>query len=139
VENDKLHTAISLPRFSRYYIACNNNRRRALQLYRANIILSEKLYATIGMFEVILRNSIDRHFTSIKGACWLEDAVQPGGYLEVNDGCEDSFHGVQEAIQKLGPAYSHEALISKQTFGFWTYLFPERGRTNLNHIRHVPL
>jgi len=121
-----LHTAVSLPRFSRYYIACNRSKRKALQLYRANIILSEKLYAIIGMLEVILRNSIDRYFISTKGDHWLEDAVQAGGYLEVSNGCEDSFHVVQEAILKLGPAYTHEALISKLTFGFWTYLFAKK-------------
>jgi len=78
------------------------------------------------MLEVVLRNSIDRHFVSIKGNQWLEDAVQSGGYLDASDGCEDSFHVVQEAIQKLGPTYSHEALISKLTFGFWTYLFAKK-------------
>jgi hypothetical protein len=143
VENSKLHTAISLPRFSRYYIACNNNRRKALALYRANIILSEKLYAIIGMFEIILRNSIDRHFITKKGDHRLEEAVQPGGYLDVSDGCEDSFHVVQDAIQKLGPAYTHEALISKLTFGFWTYLFAKKqfvagGSTLLEIFRNRP-
>jgi hypothetical protein len=56
----------------------------------------------------------------------LEDAVQPGGYLEASDGCEDSFHVIQEAIQKLGQAYTHEGLISKLTFGFWTYQFAKK-------------
>ena len=83
MDNAQLHTAISQPRFSKYYAACGNNRRRALRLYRANILLSQKMYALIGVFEVILRNSIDRYFVLGKGSYWLEDAVQPGGYLDV--------------------------------------------------------
>ncbi len=53
------------------------------------------MHALIGVFEVILRNSIDRYFTAIKGTDWLEKAVQPGGYLDISAGCEDSFHIVQ--------------------------------------------
>ncbi len=32
VENERLYTAISQPRFSRYYVACGNNKQRALLL-----------------------------------------------------------------------------------------------------------
>ncbi|HWJ27338.1 MAG TPA: hypothetical protein VNS32_12405 [Flavisolibacter sp.] len=78
------------------------------------------------MFEIILRNSIDRHFVSLKGDLWLEDAVQQGGYLDVSSGCEDSFHSVQEAIHKLGLDYTHDRLIAKLTFGFWTYQFSKK-------------
>src|SRR6266480_1692203 len=99
--NSQFHTAISPPRFSRYLHACGN-KRKALQLYRANIVLSQKMYAIIGVFEIILRNSIDRHFISKKGHTWLSDAVQPGGYLDMVSGCEDSYHSIQEGIYKLG-------------------------------------
>ena len=126
MENDQFHTAISRPRFSRYHTACEGNRRRALKLYRANIMLSQKMYALIGVFEIILRNSIDRHFIALKGSCWLEDAVQPEGYFDVSPGCEDSFHVVQEALQKLGIEYTHDGLITKLSFGFWTYQFAKR-------------
>lgn len=102
------------------------------------------MYAVIGMFEVILRNSIDRHFASIKGTYWLEDAVQPGGYLEVAAGCEDSYHAIQENISKLGPGYTHDALISKLTLGFWTYQFSKKqfaaaGSTLLDIFPERPL
>ncbi|HTE33169.1 MAG TPA: TMEM175 family protein [Chryseolinea sp.] len=40
-----------------------------------------------------------------------------------NTKCEDTYHSVQEAIQKLGTDYTHDRLIAKFTFGFWTYQF----------------
>jgi hypothetical protein len=123
--NSQLHTAISQPRFNRYLTACKFNHDRALELYKANLLLSEKMYVINGMFEVVLRNSIDRHFIPLKGDFWLEDAVQPEGYLD-NDDCHDSFHAVQEAILKLGLTYTHDRLIAKLTFGFWTYQFAEK-------------
>ena len=126
MNNGQFHTAISLLRFSKYYLACGNSRRSALKLYRANIALSQKLYAVISVFEIILRNSIDRHFTLLKGDSWLADAVQPGGYLDVAVGCEESCHAVQECIYKLGQEYSHDQLITKLSFGFWSYQFAKK-------------
>src|SRR5262245_43271672 len=103
--NSQFHTAISYPRYFRYLSACGN-KCRALKLYRANIALSQKMYAVIGVFEVVLRNSIDRHMIAQKGAMWLEDAVNVSGYFDTNPGCEDSFHTVQEAIHSLGINYT---------------------------------
>ena len=120
--NSQFHTAISEPRYNRYLAACGN-KQRALKLYRANINLSQELYGVIGVFEVVLRNSIDRHMSRIKGSFWLEDAVSEGGYLEANANCFDSYHAVQDAIQKLGVDYTHDRLIAKLSFGFWTYQF----------------
>ncbi len=141
--NSQFHTAISEPRFERYFLACNNSRRKALKLYRANITLSRELYGVIGIFEIILRNSIDRHFIGVKGTEWLEDAVQQGGYFDTYLGCEESYHAVQETIQKLGTDYSHDNLISRLTFGFWTYQFAPKqfaaaGSTLLNIFPNRP-
>src|SRR5260221_13531250 len=80
--NSQFYTAISEPRYLRYLTACGS-RERALKLYRANILLSQQLYGVTGVFEVILRNSIDRHMIALKGNKWLEDAVAPGGYLDI--------------------------------------------------------
>jgi hypothetical protein len=84
------------------------------------------MYSVIGLFEIVLRNSIDRHFTSVKGPFWLEESVMLNGYLDTSEGCEHSFHSVQEAIQTLGLSYNHDSLIAKLTFGFWTYQFSKK-------------
>ena len=120
--NSQLHTAISSSRFERYFRACGDQ-DRALALYKANVALSQQLYGVIGVFEVILRNSIDRHMIAQQGKEWLEDAVAPGGYFDTSPGCEDAYHSVQDAIHRLGLLYTHDGLIAKLTFGFWAYLF----------------
>jgi hypothetical protein len=120
--NSQSYTAISTPRFQRYLEACGN-RDKALALYRANIALSQQLYGVIGVFEVILRNSIDRYMIAQQGDEWLENAVTSGGYFDISPGCEITYHSVQEAIHRLGIQYTHDELITKLTFGFWTYLF----------------
>ena len=124
--NSQFHTAVSAPRFNRYIKACNFDRRKAKKLYRLNLRLSAKIYAVIGIFEIILRNSIDRHFTLTKGPLWLEDAVMPGGYFDTAPGCQKTFHIVQEVISKLGIEYTHDELIAKLTLGFWSYQFSSK-------------
>lgn len=122
MSNNQLYTAISEPRFAKYLTFCGNNKRRALKLYRTNLILSQKLYAVIGQFEIILRNSIDRHYRSIHGEDWMLEAVQPGGFLD-KIGCEDSYHSIQEGFYSLKEKYNQDAMVAKLTFGFWTYQY----------------
>lgn len=126
MSNTQFHTAISQPRFARYMAACDNDPDKALQLYRANIALSQQMYGIIGIFEVVLRNSIDRHYLTIKGDEWLATAVSENGYLNKSPGCEYAFHCVQEAIQQLGVKYTHDRLIAKMSLGFWSYQFAKR-------------
>lgn len=90
------------------------------------MVLSQRMYAVLGIFEVVLRNSIDRYMISEKGPLWLEDAVDVGGYLDLYPGCESSFHSVQEAIHSLGSEYTHDRLITSLTLGFWRYQFSTR-------------
>ena len=126
VHNYQLHTAISYPRFQRYSVACNNSRLRAMKLYRANLKLSRELYGVIGIFEIVFRNSIDRHLIGKKGATWLEDAVGIGGYLDTSIGSENSLYAVHDAIHALGVEYTHDRLIAKLSFGFWRYQFAKK-------------
>jgi hypothetical protein len=56
---------ISKPRLSRYLLACGNNTKSAMTLYRANLRISQQMFSVLGVFEVVLRNQIDRHYKSI--------------------------------------------------------------------------
>jgi hypothetical protein len=81
------------------------------------------MYSLIGMLEVILRNSIDRHMIAQKGPNWLEDAIAPGGFLQKAPGCEGSVNAIQNAMYKLGLRYTHDNVIPELSFGFWRYQF----------------
>ena len=50
---------------------------------------------------------------------------------------------VQEAIHKLGAEFTHDRLIARLTFGFWTYMFATKqfaaaGSILLGILRHRP-
>jgi hypothetical protein len=113
---------VSQPRIFRYIYACDCNKRQALALYRANIRLSQAIFAILGLFEIALRNAIDNHYCKTFGSNWLYDAVQPAGFLRAK-GCEKSLVSVKAVITKLGPDYTHNKAIAELTFGFWTHQF----------------
>jgi len=46
---EKFETAISVPRLQKYLAACSGNSRKALKLYRANIRLSQKIFAVMSV------------------------------------------------------------------------------------------
>ena len=55
---------MSAARMSRYLTACGGNSKKAMTLYRLNLRVSQEFFTVISCFEVSLRNTIDRHYTS---------------------------------------------------------------------------
>ncbi len=127
---------ISSARIYKYLTACNYDKRKAQSLYRANIRLSQELFAVMCFFEVVLRNAIDLNYRTTRGNDWLYDSVQPGGIFHAR-GCEKTLQSIQETIHNLAGAYSQDKAVAEFTFGFWTYMFGSKqfaaaGSTLLN-------
>ena len=117
---------ISRPRITKYLTACGNNTRKAMTLYRANMRLSTEVFSILCLFEVALRNRIDRHYRLKWGNNWLFDATQSGtGFLHAV-GCEKSLENVEKVITNLGVVYSPDKAVAELTFGFWTYQFASK-------------
>lgn len=113
---------VSEPRMRRYLTACNGNTRKALTLYRYNLILSRELFTIISCFEVALRNKIDQHYLDLHGDDWLRDAVGTDG-IYMKRSCRNAAKIIQDALRKLEQNYSHPKLIAELGFGFWRYQF----------------
>jgi len=75
----KFEYIISSKRMRKYVIACGNDTRKAMTLYRLNLRLSQEIFTVISCFEVALRNTIDREMANHWGSHWLRDLVMPGG------------------------------------------------------------
>ena len=75
--------AFSPARLNRYKIACGGDTRKAMSLYRHNVKLCQKYYGVLNIFEIILRNAIDRHYRAyFNDVDWIIHQLQPGGMLE---------------------------------------------------------
>jgi hypothetical protein len=135
---------ISPQRLYRYKAACHNNTRKTLSLYRANIRMSQAFLAVLGIFEVVLRNKIDRHYKVQFAATpdWLVSSTLPGGFLTYN-GCQNSLNKISRTYSDLGANYTHDKLLAELSFGFWKFMFAGRqfqagGSTLLAILPNLP-
>ena len=64
--------AFSAARLNKYRKACNGNDIKALTLYRHNVKLCQKFYGVLNVFEIVLRNAINKHYTAhFNDADWI--------------------------------------------------------------------
>lgn len=108
-------------RMNRYLLACGNNSRKAMTLYRKNLQLSQELFTVISCFEVALRNEIDRQCVPSLGNDWLRDGAAPGGIFDSAQ-CRLTKQNINEAITKLH-TYTHHKVVAELGFGFWRFMF----------------
>lgn len=118
---------LSAPRLKRYKNACNENREQAVELYKLNILLSLRLYGYLSIFEVVLRNRVDRHLRNqYKNQSYLKDQLDdPKGFLHEKK-LNSQKMKVESAIidiKRSGLSFSHERLVAALSFGFWTEMF----------------
>ena len=114
--------AFSKARLNNYLNACGGDPVAALTLYRYNIILCQKFYGVLNIFEVVFRNAINRHFIAqFSDPDWIRHQLVSGGMLETHP----QKAVVDKIITNLDNAaqYTNDRVVSSVSFGFWTYLF----------------
>ena len=116
---------ISSDRMRKYLVACNNDTRRAMTLYRHNLTLSQQMFTMISCFEVALRNKIDKEMKQHWGNDWLRDFVMPGGAFASDGRAAGTKKIIKKAYDDLmnNNDYSHSKLLSQMEFGVWKYMF----------------
>ena len=119
--------------------ACKQDKNKALYLYRCNVLISVKMFAILGAFEVALRNSVDQVMASNFGCEWLTDSIKEGGVFD-KDGCKKQSDEIEKTYNRLVKKgiYTPSKLITELTFGFWRFMFaaPQFEATNqaLNQV-----
>ncbi|MDE5958291.1 MAG: hypothetical protein K2G78_08335 [Muribaculaceae bacterium] len=91
---------LSPERLNRYVVACGNDTRKAMSLYRLNLNLSQEVFTLLSCFEVSLRNAIDRELIARYGMDWLRDSVANGGIFDIAS-CRDSARIISKAYNRL--------------------------------------
>lgn len=107
---EEYESAWSPARLNRYLIACSGNKAKALQLYRLNIRLCQKLYGLLNVFEVVLRNAINEHYQHF--FCdinWIESQLSSGGMLSLAPKREE----VSATINKLIKSGKYTVLMKR--------------------------
>ena len=117
--------AFSPARLNRYLKACGNDTSAALALYRYNILLCEKYYAVLNVFEVVLRNAINNHYSVLlSDKDWIRHQLDSGGIL-ANYPHLSSLNNILENLDSTG-RYTNDRVVASVSFGFWTHLFSRK-------------
>lgn len=131
---------LSVARMSKYIKACRGDKAKAIRLYHYNIKLSGRMFAVINMFEIILRNSIDKHYQSyFSDPDWMIHQIGTGKMFS-----ESELEISQKSKELIkDKKYSPDRMVSSFMMGFWTYMFTKRhykqgGKTLLQIFPNKP-
>lgn len=111
----------SAERLKRFYAAAYQDEAEAAELYAANIRLSESLYPSLAVAEVVLRNAVHRQ---LKYLYQTEDWYLLIG--DESDGLPEFQPRIDKAteyIVKRREQVSADKIVAELTFGFWVSLF----------------
>ena len=132
----------STPRVNRYYYAASSSKKKAISFYKQNLLVTQAIHPVIGIFEVILRNSIYSALSMyFQDEDWIinqKDGFMSDSHLLFMGKQSREFRRndflrreVLKAEQKLKMKYSNTPsisitsgnIIAEQSFGFWTNFF----------------
>jgi hypothetical protein len=128
-----LRRLLSAGRFDRYAAAAGSH-ERAAQLYLWNARISGALHETLGMFEVVLRNALDRQLTAYHQIAlagnghWYADSGMPWTSKKLVDQIDRA--RAQATANGKSPEI-HGKIIAELTFGFWRYILAAHYQTTL--------
>jgi hypothetical protein len=107
-------------RLQKYVDFYAGDEEKALLLYQCNINLSESFYPLLSIFEVALRNSMNRELTKSYGTPdWYS-------HLSSTPGLKDLNREITLAIRhinKRGETVTGSKVVAELTLGFWVRLF----------------
>ena len=119
--------AFSAARLNKYRKACNGNDIKALTLYRHNVKLCQKFYGVLNVFEIVLRNAINKHYTNhFNDADWIFHQLQVGGMLEHSPQQKDVLDEIQTMVKTTNihlTKLSHQSVLVFGPICSLKYLF----------------
>lgn len=116
---------VSAQRMTPYLRQSDGDPERALQLYEWSSRMSAAAFETVGHFEILLRNAIDRalsdHFAERdRGIPWF--LLQP----PMSEETSATIAAVRDRLRPLGHDSRHQ-VIAGLSFGFWPGMLALRG------------
>ena len=125
---DKLEIFLSKPRLERFLIASHGSKEKAIELYKANILLSEAYYPILSLFESFLRNFINRvlinHFHDADWILTQKLGFMNDPYLKKSSFfLKESVTSAESKLARKGVTITSGRIIAEQSLGFWTSFF----------------
>lgn len=128
MEYQKLEYYLSQPRLDRFLTATRNSKSKAQKLYRINLRVAQSFYPILNLFEIFLRNIVNRQISShFADSNWI--ISEKTGFMNDNSLRKSKFflkksvEKAEETIRRKGSTITAGKVIAEQSFGFWTSLF----------------
>ncbi len=104
----------------KYFNRYPNDDQKAISHYKSNIQLSESFYSVLSMFEVSLRNSLNRELTEYFGTDeWYLRVESVPGLRNL----KSSINTAKRHIANRNETITANKVIAELTLGFWVRLF----------------
>lgn len=114
-----LQKVFSNERMAKYYAKYAGNEEKALLHYRQNILVSEAFYPLLSVFEVALRNSLNRELCEFFGTDeWYKHISSTAGLSDLNG----PMTLAQRHIAKRDEDITASKVVAELTLGFWVQL-----------------
>ena len=115
-----LEKVFSIERMEKYFNVHLNDDVKAIKHYHANVALSEAFYPILSIFEVALRNSINRELIKLFNTQdWYLNIQTTPGLKDLNK----SITIAKTQINKRGEIITGSKVVAELTLGFWVRLF----------------
>lgn len=109
----------STQRMEKYFNHYPNDNEKAIKHYKSNIELSESFYSVLSMFEVSLRNSLNRELTEYFGTTdWYLRIYSENGLRNLRN----SINLAERHIINSNEIVTANKVIAELTLGFWVRL-----------------
>jgi hypothetical protein len=111
--------AFSKERMGRYFAQWNDDEKAFLH-YQWNIRLSESFYPVLSIYEVALRNSLDRELTRMYGSPeWYNNLSNTPGLRDLSKEITRAMNHITKRGEQITPS----KVVAELNLGFWTRLF----------------
>lgn len=124
----KLEYFLSEARLNRFLAACIGSPLKAQNLYAINLKVSQSVYPILNLFEIFLRNAVNRQIVNyFDDADWIIN--QQNGFMNHPDLARSGYFikgNIQRAanvILKKSSTVTAGKIIAEQSFAFWSSLF----------------
>ena len=118
MNKDVYKNLFSSERMNKYFSKYPNSELYAIVHYHINIQLAEAFYPSLAMFEIALRNSIDRQLNEYFGEEWYLKFDSISGLKNLNR----DLILAQKHIIKRNEKVTADKVVAELTLGFWVKL-----------------
>ena len=119
---EELEKFLSREKLEPYLKETNNNREKALKLFKYNLEVSSQMYKALQIFELATRNIFNIYLSKRYGFNWINRTEILSGNNNKNCKLNEDIMRVKNKFIEDNKKFNNNDIISSLTMGFWVNL-----------------